>query len=157
MTGGSSNEREQVLEVENKDLREKLSLVIEDYELLKEAHRRIQEQMLPVSSAPVAYDIEIEGLHDKLDFMSREVKVLIFASEDISSIQQAHSRCIELYENFLTLIDTASKIHFSLQKERKELEELKGSLIEKQKEVLEQEYETRKMLTVLKCKELDDR
>jgi hypothetical protein len=153
--GGSSENKEQQLEDENKELREKLALVIEDYELLKEAHRRIQEQILPVASAPVVYDSEIESLKNKLDFMSRELKVLIFASEDISSIEQTHDRLVKTYENFLNLVDFASKIHSCLQKERNELEVLKASLLEKQKEILEQEFETRKMLTELKCKELD--
>ena len=118
---------------ENKRLSEYLTLVQEDYELLKEAHRRVLEQMLPVVGSVTACENGVE-------LVLREIEGKLGDTE----VEETVKRVIET--ELMPLVRLCAE-------ERQRLLQLQESLRLKQQEIEEQEYDLSRTLHELRTRQ----
>lgn len=121
---------------ENQRLTEHLALVQEDYELLKEAHRRVLEQMLPVPGAAqpcISADLEAEltKVAARLGDTAEAERLRRMVEEELKPVVR---ECRE---------------------ERLRLAQLRESLRLKQQEIEEQEYDLARSLHELRTRQTD--
>lgn len=126
---------------ENKRLSEHLAIILEDYELLKEAHRRVLEQMLPMPSLS-PHSSEVLG---KIEAQLEDIAMQVRSLED-SPLSHSLRKLIE--GDLHTLVLQCSK-------ERQSLTELREALRLKQEEIAEQEFDLSHALHEMRCRETE--
>ncbi len=132
----ASNGNSDDLAKENQRLAEHLALVLEDYELLKEAHRRVLEQMLPMHGASIPSDTK--------DFEAELNKVAARLGETAEA------------ERLRKVIDADLKpIARECKEERLRLLQLREALRLKQQEIEEQEYDLSHALHELRTRQTE--
>ena len=137
----SNGSQAEDLAKENKRLSEHLAIILEDYELLKEAHRRVLEQMLPMPALSPHSSEVMSRIEVQLGEIGRQARSL----EDSPTSKS------------LRLLIEGDLHTFVLQcsKERQSLAELKEALRLKQEEIAEQEFDLSHALHELRCRETE--
>lgn len=121
---------------ENQRLTEHLTLVLEDYELLKEAHRRVLEQMLPVPGTPQPCN--------SADLEAELTKVAARLGDTAEA--ERLKRVIE---------EELKPVVRECREEKQRLGQLREALRLKQQEIEEQEYDLSRSLHELRTRQTD--